>query len=229
MVVVAFIGWLISGVLPIPPAANDSPAEVVAFYGEHPTAVRAGLLLAAIGVSFVAPLCAVISVQMLRMEGAVPILSFLQLLLGAVTAVMLLVPMLFLNIAAFRPDRNPELTVMLNDAAWLMFLTPIAPFILQNVVIGYAVLEDRTARGVFPRWVGFANLWIGFMFVPACLAYFFTSGPFAWHGIFVFWFGLTFYAVWAFLMWWAVRQAVRKQIATERTVVTKVEPEVVST
>jgi hypothetical protein len=61
---------------------------------------------------------------------------------------------------------------------------------------------------VFPRWIGYANLWIGFLFLPAGLAYFFKSGPFAWHGVFVFWFGLTLYSIWAFLMWWAVRRAV---------------------
>lgn len=212
-VATALVGWLIARVLPIPPAANDTAAEVLAFYGDHPTATRIGFLLASVGVCFIAPLCAVISVQMLRMEGRVPILSFLQLLLGAVTVVMLLVPMIIMNVAAFRPDRNPEITVALNDMAWLLFLTPIAPFILQNVVIGYAVLEDRTGLQVFPRWIGYANLWIGFLFLPAGLAYFFTSGPFAWHGVFVFWLGLTLYSLWAFVMWWAVRRAVRAEAA----------------
>lgn len=35
MIVVAFIGWFLSGVLPLPLGAHNMPEEVVAFYRDH--------------------------------------------------------------------------------------------------------------------------------------------------------------------------------------------------
>ncbi|MDT5282727.1 MAG: hypothetical protein QOJ20_3922, partial [Mycobacterium sp.] len=134
-VVVALIGWLIAGVLPVPLGPDSSVEEVVSFYS-HDTRVLAGLVISCIGVSFVFPLIAVIAVHMVRMEGRTPILTFLQLITGAATGVLLLMPLLLMTTIAFRPDRNPELTVTLNDIAWLLFITPIAPFMIQNVAIG---------------------------------------------------------------------------------------------
>lgn len=207
-IVVALIGWLIAGVLPIPPAADDTPAEIVAFYGDNPTAVRVGLMLAVLGLSGIGALVAVIGTQMIRMEGRTPVLAFLQLVSGAVTWVMLIVPLVIMNVAAFRPDRSPELTVTLNDLAWILFIPPVGPFLAQNVAIAVAILTDRGARPVLPRWVGYLNLWVGFLFLPGMLAYFFKAGPFAWQGIFSFWLALAAYATWAVVMGVTVRRSV---------------------
>jgi hypothetical protein len=88
--------------------------------------------------------------------------------------------MLIMAIAGFRPDRDPEITVMLNDLSWLLFITPIAPFIIQNLAIAAAAL--RGDGSVLPRWLGYLNCWIGFTFSFDVLAYAFHSGPFAWNG-----------------------------------------------
>lgn len=104
------------------------------FYADDNTRVVAGLMLATLGLGCIAPLIAAITIQMIRMEGRPPVLAFAQLAAGSVTAVLLVVPILIMTITGFRPERDPELTVMLNDLAWLLFLTPIAPFIVQNVV-----------------------------------------------------------------------------------------------
>lgn len=215
MVVVTLGGWLLAGVLPFPPAADATPEQAVAFYSHSPTLVRFGLMLAAVGLCFVGPFVAVIGLQMFRMEGRAPILSILQLVCGAVTWVMLMVPMIMLNVAAFRPDRSPELTQALTDLAWILFFTPVGPFVIQNFSIGAAVLGDRSGGQVFPRWSGYANLWIGLLFLPAVLAYFFKSGPFAWQGIFVFWLGTAAYGVWAILMFVVLRRAIRSQPADD--------------
>ena len=206
MIVIAFSGWILSGLLPTPLGAHNTPEEVVAFYRDHATSVRAGLVMAGIGLGGIFPLVAVISMQMMRMEGRYPILSFLQMVTGSATGVMLLIPMLLMTMAAFRPDRTPEITVTLNDAAWFLFITPIMPFIIQNVAIGVAVLNDR--NGIFPRWCGYMNLLVGFSFLPDVLPYFFFSGPFAWDGIFVFWLALTTYTIWAVTMGILSRRAV---------------------
>ncbi|WP_319455959.1 MULTISPECIES: hypothetical protein [unclassified Mycobacterium] len=195
-VVVALIGWLIAGVLPIPLGSESSVEQVVDFYGH--TRVLVGLVISSVGICLVFPLIAVIGVHMVRMEGRTPILTFLQLITGAATGVLLLLPMLLMAVIAFRPDRNPELTVTLNDIAWLLFITPIAPFMIQNVAIGVAILNDK--RQTLPRWVGYVNFWIAFSFIPDPLAFFFHSGPFAWRGIFIFWLALTTYSIFLVVM-----------------------------
>jgi hypothetical protein len=206
-VVVALIGWLVAGVLPIPLGSESSVEEVVNFYS-HDTRVLAGLVISTLGVSLVFPLIAVIGVHMVRMEGRTPILTFLQLITGAATGVCLLLPLLLMTTIAFRPDRSPELTMTLNDIAWLLFITPIAPFMIQNVAIGVAILNDK--RQTLPRWVGYVNFWVAFSFIPDPLAFFFHSGPFAWRGIFIFWLALTTYAIFLIVMGLTLRKAIRE-------------------
>jgi hypothetical protein len=206
-VVVALIGWLIAGVLPIPLGSESSVEDVVNFYS-HDTRVIAGLVISTLGVGLVFPLIAVIAVHMVRMEGRTPILTFLQLITGAATGVCLLLPLLLMTTIAFRPDRSPELTMTLNDIAWLLFITPIVPFMIQNVAIGVAILNDK--RQTLPRWVGYVNFWIAFSFIPDTLAFFFHSGPFAWRGIFIFWLALTTYSVFLIVMGLTLRKAIRE-------------------
>lgn len=112
---------------------------------------------------------------------------------------MLFTPMLIMNVAAFRPDRSPEITMALTDLAWILFVTPIGPFIVQNLAIALAVFSDQNTPPVFPRWVGYANIWVALLFCAAAAAYFFKAGPLAWQGIFAFWLGLVMYTIWAFI------------------------------
>jgi hypothetical protein len=205
-VVVVSIGFLVAGVLPLPLGPNSSTQEVVGFYS-HDTRVAAGLVIASLGVCLVFPLIALIGVYMARMEGRTPILTFLQLVTGAATGVFLLMPLLLMAAIPFRPDRTAELTVTLNDIAWLLFITPIGPFIIQNIAIGTAILSDT--RGLLPRWVGYLNYWVALSFLPDVLAFFFHSGPFAWRGIFVFWLAFVAYAVFLVAMGLVLRAAIR--------------------
>jgi hypothetical protein len=208
-VVVAFIGWLIAGVLPLPLGPGSTTGQVVEFYS-HDTRVMAGLVIASIGVCLVFPLIAVIAVQMLRMErGRPPVLTLIQVLTGAATGVLLVLPMLLMAMISFRPERNPELTVTLNDIAWLLFLTPIAPFMIQNVAIGIAVLGDH--RQTLPRWVGYLNFWVAILFIPDVMAFFFHRGPLAWNGVLVFWLALAAYSAFLIAMGVVVARAVRTQ------------------
>jgi hypothetical protein len=207
VVVVALIGLLIAGVLPLPLGPSDSTEKVAKFYS-HDTRVAAGLVIATLGMCLVFPLIALIGVYMVRIEGRTPILTFLQLITGAATGVFLVMPMILMTIIPFRPDRSPELTVTLNDISWLLFLTPIGPFIIQNVAIGTAILSDRNE--VLPRWVGYLNLWVAFLFTPDILAFFFHNGPFAWNGIFIFWLAFVAYAVFLVAMGLVLRRAVKE-------------------
>lgn len=210
---IGLLGLVIAGVLPIPPAAHQSATAIAAFYGDSPARVAAGLVISSVGSGLIFPLIALIAVHMRRMEGRTPLLTFAQLAAGTVTGVFLLMPVLMMAVGAFRPDRSPELTLFLNDLAWLLFITPIAPFIVQNLAIGLAVLQDRNDELVLPRWVGYFNLWVAFLFLPDILAFFFYSGPFSWQGIFVFWLAAAAYSLWGIVMGLVLRRAVLRSDA----------------
>jgi hypothetical protein len=72
------------------------------------------------------------------------------------------------------------------------------------------VFKDDTGR-VFPRWLGYFNLWAATLFTPAALLNFFKTGPFAWSGVFCFWLPLTIFGIWFFVMAWALRGAILRQ------------------
>jgi hypothetical protein len=203
--VVTLLGWLLAGMLPLPMGPASSTNDVVAFFTDEPHRVMAGFVLSSVGVVLMVPMLALISVHMLRMEGRLPLLAFSQLLVAAVTVVINMFPQLIFAIAGFRGDRDPGDIVLLNDAAWLLLFTGIAPFMIQNVAIGVAILRDRSE--VFPRWLGYLNLLVAFSFLPDPLAYFFKTGPFAWNGVFVFWLALTSYSVFLVAMSVACRRA----------------------
>ncbi len=186
-------GWLTAGMLPAPLGPSASPAEVVAYFTAEPNRVMVGYALASLGMALMAPMLALISLHMARMEGRIPVLAVTQLVTGTTTVLLNLLPMLLFAIAGFRVDRSPDTIILLNDVAWLVLFTAIVPFMLQNLSIGLAVIRDRS--GVFPRWVGYLNFWVAFAFVPDVLAFFFKTGPFAWNGVLVFWLALVAYSV----------------------------------
>jgi hypothetical protein len=205
LLILTLIGFLVAGVLPLPLGPHDSTDKVVSFYS-HDTRVVVGLIIAGVGVSLIFPLVALIGVQMLRIEGRTPILTFVQLVTGAATGVFLLVPLLLMTYIPFRPEHSPEVAVTLNDISWLLFLTPIGPFMIQNVAIGLCILSDRNQ--ILPRWVGYVNFWVALSFVPDPLAFVFHSGPFAWNGILIFWLAFTTYAVFLVVMGVVLRRAI---------------------
>lgn len=209
-VVVAFAGWLVSGVLPLPVGPGSPVAEIAQFYNNG-ARVPMGLALSAIGVSLVIPMIGAVS-HLLREQGNQPLLSQLQTIAGAVTAVLLVVPMLIMASAGYRPDRLPELTVMLHDLSWLLFITPVGPFVIQNLIIATAVLSSESSP--FPRWLGYLNLWVGFTFTFDVVAFAFHTGPFAWNGFVIFWLALSTYALWLFATGLTIRFATLKGCAT---------------
>jgi hypothetical protein len=210
VIVLTFAGFILARLLPVPPGANLDPAHIAQFYGANPTSTRLGFLLATIGLSFLAPMTAAIAAAMLRIKDAPPVLALLQVIGGVGVVMMTVIPTILLNVAAFRPDRNPTVTQAISDIAWLLFVTPIPLFFFQEVPIAVAILMDRSPRPAFPRWVAYANLWIPLTFLPALLPYFFKTGPLAWQGVLVFYLGLATFGAWVVVMMWALLKANRQ-------------------
>ncbi len=207
--------WPLTHFMP-PPSPTMSAIDVAAMYGQNTNQIRFGLLVMMGSSGLILPFTAVIAVQMKRMEDAPSILTYLQLASGAVGVVFFIVPCLLWSVAAFRPERSPELIALMNDCGWLLFLMPFTTFIVQNFAIGFAILGDKSVQPVFPRWVGFFNFWVAVLFVPGGLLTFFKTGPFAWNGLFAFWVPFVVFFAWYMLMFMFLRKGILAQAASAR-------------
>jgi hypothetical protein len=119
------------------------------------------------------------------------------------------------TVAAFRPERNPEITQAFHDMAFLWFLMPFVFAMVGCLAIGICVLEDKSSDPVYPRWVGYANLYFAFGFPMAMFTTYAKTGPFAWDGLWPWWIPVIDYTIWSVVMSWATWQAGNRQHAEE--------------
>jgi hypothetical protein len=201
----------------IPPLSPLTGAdEIAAIFRERTVAIRAGNMLMMLGSGLAVPFAAAIAVQLRRIEGNTPVLAYAQLGAGAFTGVITLIPAMIWTLMAFRPERDPETLLLLSDAAWIWLVMPVISVVIQCLVVGMAVLSDRSAIPVYARWVGYFNLWLAFLLLPGALITFFKSGPFAWNGVFTFWMPLSLFGLWYIVMIVVTTGVIRRQAASDR-------------
>ncbi|MGO9286337.1 MAG: hypothetical protein ACLP75_26145 [Mycobacterium sp.] len=87
-------------------------------------------------------------------------------------------------------------TQALNDVAWLTFIGTTTTVLIQNLIIGVAVLQDTNRRSVYPRWYAYLNFFAVMGVFPAGLVVFFKEGPLAWNGIIVWGVGVAIFFIW---------------------------------
>lgn len=181
----------------VPPPAPGLDAEAIAaIYRDHGLRIGLGAIVMMFGASLFAPFFAAISMFLKRMEPSEGSpYSLIQAMCATIVVTMFFSGALLLAITAYRPERNAEITYVLNDITWIWFILPAPPAVFQSLVTGLAILGDR--KRLLPRWLGFLTLWTTVIFVPVVLGVLFKSGPFAWNGLFSFWIGAGIVGVWA--------------------------------
>lgn len=208
MAIVAPIFWMM-GFLPPPPAALDA-AQVAAFYEAHRPGIRLG---AALLMQMAPPLffwSVAIHLTVRRAEEPGPSLGLIQLICGAAAYFGFVIVGLFWTVAAYRPDRSPDVVQAFNEIGWFTLVAPASLVAAQAFAIGIAILADRRARPALPRWAGFFSLWCGLVFLPGAAAPFVKTGPFTWGGLLVFWLGFAVFAVWLGVLAWLCARAARE-------------------
>lgn len=201
-------GIIIAGFLP-PIPAYWSPEQVTDLYQTNTSRIRFGMILALFGVPFLFSFVATITVQMLRMQGVSKMPAYFQLAAGSANSMVVSLPLMIFAIATFRPDRNPDTTLLLHDVGWLLFITFFPIQFAQCTSIALGVLGDKSPKPVFPRWIGYLNLWFCVLLVPVVLAFYFRTGPFAWHGVISFWVAATAFFIWILCMVYTLNKAVK--------------------
>jgi hypothetical protein len=185
--VLLFFGGIVAADFLPPLSPSMSAAQVAAHYQAHTTGIRLGAGLIFLSSGFYVWFTAGIAGQMRRIPGVDPTVIYAQLAAGAFGCLAFLVPALLFAITAFRPDRSPDATLLLNDMSWIILVMPWIPFMAQYFAFAFSVLSDPRPQPLFPRWLAYFNIWAELMFTPAIVLPFFKSGPFAWNGLFVFW------------------------------------------
>jgi len=199
-----------------PPMSPSMSAEqVAAFYRDpaHLPEIRNSMIVFNwFGVCLV-PILALIVLQIRRMAHRTPIFSYAMLGCAAGGPTLFLVANVCWLLAAFRPERSPELTQLLNDLGWVTF-TIVVPFLIgQSVILALAIYFDDQPRPVFKRWVAHFNLLVAAALVPASFVGVSLTGPLAWDGFLTFWVKNIAIAVWIVVMGLVLGQAIYRERA----------------
>lgn len=206
------LGFLLMAGFAPPIDPTWTAEQVAAFYRENANMIRGGMALTMLGAALMGPFYAVISTQMRRVEGPHSPLATAQFGLGALTILLFVIPCFFFVAAAFRPERDPELILLLNDAGWLPFAGAFQTTFMQLICFAIVCFRDKEGK-VFPRWVGYWNLWAAMALLATIFVPFYQTGPFAWNGGLAFWFVLVEFCLWFVLMPVVIIFAVRRQKA----------------
>lgn len=201
-----------------PMSPTMSAQQVAAFYRdpEHLSRIRYSMILFNWFCVGLIPIVILIVMQIRRMAHRTPILSYCMLSCVAGGPTLFLMANVFWLLAAFRPERNPELTQMFNDLAWVTFTTAVPFLIAQSVILALAIYFDRQDRPVFRRWVAHFNLAVAAALVPAAFVGLAVGGPVAWNGALSFWVKNAAIAVWIVVMAVVLGRAIYRERAEYR-------------
>jgi len=194
--VVFLIGFvLIAGFVP-----NQSPmhtaAETARYIIDNRTGIRWGMIVSMLAATLLMSYTTSMAIHMRRIEGRFPALALIQFGMGAIFVLEFIYLIFFWQTATFRVDRSPELIQLLNDMSWIPFVGLTSTAVAQVGCFGIAVLLDKRERPIFPRWLGYYNLWVALMFTPGTFNVFFKDGPLAWNGILAWYLPLVVFAIW---------------------------------
>lgn len=194
-----------------PMSPTMSAGQVAAFYADHTAQVRFSQAAFNLCGIMVLPFFMVIVAQMKRMKGQNHVFAYCYLTAIVSGATIFALSNIFFLVAAFRPERNPELIMLLNDLAWIVLVAPVGMVVSQFVLLALAIHFDDRTDPVFPRWVGHYSLATGMAMVPAAGAAVFHTGPLAWDGLLSFWLRNGAFAAFVVVMFFVLRTALRKQ------------------
>ncbi len=207
------IALLVASWLPLP-SPDHSATYIGRYYEDHSDAIRLAAVLLAAGAALLAPLAAVIAVQLKRIEGKYSPLAYLELGMGSASALAVSITSFFWWTAAFRPERDPVVTQSWHDAGWLCFTAVVFIAMLQIAAVAIAILVEQREQ-VFPRWLGYLSAWVALLLLPSVLCLWFKTGPFAWNGVATLYLAFVAVGAWFITMIIQLLRAISEQEAAE--------------
>jgi hypothetical protein len=199
-VLLLFPAIIMTGLLPpISPMRNAN--EIAHFWSTNTGLKRLGLVLLLAASGLQAPFGALLAIRIRQMDpGRYSPLAYTQLVATGLAVVAIIMPTFAFAAASYRPERDPQITQALNDLGWLPFVMNWPAATIQCLAIGFAVFG--AAHEIWPRWLGYFNVWCGFIFAAGGLVVLFKDGVFAWNGLLAFWMVAVFFGLWFLIMAW---------------------------
>ncbi len=199
-----------------PMSPTMSADAVAAFYRDDTARIRYSMILFNwFGVGLI-PTVILLAMQVRRMAHRTPILSYSLIACAGGPPCLFLIANMFWLLGAFRPERAPALTQVLNDLAWVTFTVLVPYLIAQCLLLALAIYWDRQDQPVFRPWVAHFNILVAVALAPAAFTALSFSGPIAWDGVLSFWVKNIAIAVWIAVMGLVLAQTIRRQRAEER-------------
>jgi hypothetical protein len=194
-----------------PMSPTMSADEVAGFYRDNTARIRYSMILFNwFGVGLI-PTVILLAMQVRRMAHRTPILSYCLIACAGGPPTLFLIANMFWLLGAFRPERAPELTQLLNDLAWVTFTVLVPYLIAQCLLFALAVYWDRQEKPVFRPWVGHFNVCMALALAPAAFGAVTFTGPLAWDGVLSFWVKNIAIAVWIMVMGFVLGQTIRRR------------------
>ncbi|BBY28576.1 hypothetical protein GCM10023114_18970 [Mycolicibacterium sediminis] len=176
------LGFLTFPIFVPPLSPTMTPAEVAAFFAEHNTGILGVVILANLLAGSLVPLFAVAAVQMSRIRTSSSVFTYAYVMCVGVGTTAFILADYCWGVAAFRPDRDPELISLLNDMAWFFFVAPVGTIVVQNLCLAVSTYLDERPDPIFPRWYAHFNVVTAVLLIPSAFSILVTSGPLAWDG-----------------------------------------------
>jgi hypothetical protein len=193
---------------------EKSVAAVVASYQANTTGIRIGMAMVVFGAALMITWGAAVATQTRRASPEYPILFHIQVACAVTACINGIMLCLAGGLAAFRPDTLSGDTIrMLNDLFWLLWTVPGTSFEVWCFAAAAAILIDKRADPVFPRWAGYFSVFVGCSFLPGVLAFFSKHGPIAYNGLIPWWIPTVTFFGWVLVMTPLTWKAINREAA----------------
>ncbi|MDQ2627061.1 MAG: hypothetical protein M3Y90_08675 [Actinomycetota bacterium] len=205
------LAYLLFPVFSPPLSPTLTPEQVAAFFAQNVTGILGVAILCNLIACSLVPLFAVTAVQISRTATSSSVFTYAYLLCVGVGLTAFILADYCWAMAAFRPERDPQLISLLNDMAWFFFIAPVGAIIVQNFCLALSIYLDARPDPVFPRWVAHFNVAAAVLLVPSAFSLLYKTGPLAWDGSLSFTLRLSVFAVYLVVMFAVLRDVVNRQ------------------
>lgn len=194
-----------------PLSPTMSPEQVAAFFADNVTGVLGVTIMCNLIACSLVPLFAVTAVQISRTATSSSVFSYAYILCVGVGLTAFILADYCWAMAAFRPERDPQLISLLNDMAWFFFIAPVGTIIVQNLCLALSIYLDRRPDPIFPRWLAHFNIVTAALLVPSAFSILYKTGPLAWDGVLSFHLRMAVFAVYGVVMFVVLVGVVNRQ------------------
>lgn len=205
------LAYVLFPVFSPPLSPTLTPEQVAAFFRDNTAGILGVAILCNLIACSLVPLFAVTAVQISRVSTSSTVLTYAYVICVGVGTTAFILADYCWGMAAFRPDRDPQLISLLNDMAWFFFIAPVGTIMVQNLCFALSVYLDDRPDPVFPRWAAHFNVATVVLLAPSAFSILNKTGPLAWNGGLSFTLRLTTFAVYIVVMFAVLLRAVQNQ------------------